>query len=81
MVVVLNRDEAKRLQDSIIRLSRRTENFSHPVHRPGLRLKRDFDKVAAPQRLGQAQQASGHGNGLEFSFGTTAVFQTNRSQD
>ena len=51
------------------------------MHRPGLRLKSDFDKVALRQTVGQLQKAAGHGNGLEFSFRASAVFETDRSQD
>jgi hypothetical protein len=29
----------------------------------------------------QAEQASGGGDGLEFGFGTTAVFETNGSEN
>jgi hypothetical protein len=51
------------------------------VHRAGLRLESDFYEVSLCQRLRDAQQPSGHGNGLEFRFGAAAVFETNRSQD
>jgi len=39
-----------------------------------LRLKRNLDEIALSQRLRQTQQASGRGNGLEFSFGAAAIF-------
>jgi hypothetical protein len=51
------------------------------MHRPGLSLKCNLDEVALRQGLRQAQQASGGRDGLEFSFGAAAVFETDRSQD
>ena len=81
MVVVLKRHEAERLQHAGCQLLHRAEDFGHAVHRAGLRLKGNFYKVALSQRVGQAQQASGHGDGLEFRFGAAAVFQAYRSQD
>lgn len=74
MVVILQRDEAERLQDAVGHLPQRSQDFGHAMHRAGLRLKRDFDKVALSQRVGQRQQSTGHGNGLEFRFGAPAVF-------
>ena len=81
MIVVFERDEPERLQNSIRHLARRAQNFSHAMHRAGLGLKRDLNKVALPQRLRQPQQASGGGDGLKFSFGAAAVFQPDGSQD
>ena len=46
MIVIFNRDEAERLQYSVIHLPRRAENFGHAMHRPRLRLKSNFDEVA-----------------------------------
>ena len=81
MVVVFKRDEAERLQYAVGHLPHRGENFGHAVHWAGLRLKSDFDKVALSQGMGQLEQATSHGNGLEFSFCAPAVFKTDRSQD
>jgi hypothetical protein len=81
VVVILERHEAERLQDALSRFARRAQDFGHAVHRPGLSLERDFYEVALAQRLRYAQQASGHGDGLEFSFGAAAVFEPNRSQN
>ncbi len=74
VVVVLERNEAERLQHAIRRLPRGAEDLRHAVHRAGLRLKGNFDEVALRQRMRQLQQATGRGNGLEFSFGAPAVF-------
>jgi hypothetical protein len=74
MVVILKRDEAKRLQYAIGHLPHRGENFGHPVHRAGLRLKGNFDEVALSQGMRQLQQAASHGNSLELSFCAPAVF-------
>src|SRR5258708_39872208 len=74
VVVILKRDEAERLQYAVAQLSHGGENFSHPVNRPCLRLKGDFDEVTLSQTLCQLQQAAGHGNGLEFSFCAPAIF-------
>jgi hypothetical protein len=81
MIVILERHEAERLQHAVRRLARRAQDFGHAVYRPGLGLKRDFYEVALAQRLRYAQQASGHGDGLEFSFSAAAVFEPNRSQN
>jgi len=81
VVVILNGDEAEGLQHTLVRLSHGAEDFGHGVHRAGLRLKRDFHEIALPQRLGQTQQPSGHGDGLEFGFGSAAVLESYRSQD
>jgi hypothetical protein len=74
MVLVLQSDEAERLLHAVRHLPHGAENLGHSVHRPSLRLKGNFDEVALCQRLGQLQQATGHGNGLEFSFSAAAVF-------
>ncbi len=74
MVIVLDGHEAEGLQHAVIQLLGRTEDFGHGVHRAGLRLKGDFYEVALSQRVGQAQQASGYGDGLEFGFCAAAIF-------
>ena len=81
MVVVLERDKAKRLQYAVGHLPHRRKNFGHAMHWAGLRLKGYFDEVTATERLGQLEQAASYGDGLEFGFCAPAVFQTNRSQD
>jgi hypothetical protein len=81
MVVILQRYESEGLQNAIGHLPHRGENFGHAVHRAGLRLKSYFDEVALSQGMGQLQQATSHGNRLEFSFCAPAVFKTDRSQD
>lgn len=74
MVLILQRDEAERLQYAVVQLPHGGKSFGHAVNRPGLRLKRNFDEVTLRERLRQLQQAAGHGNGLEFSFGAPPVF-------
>jgi hypothetical protein len=81
MVVVLNSHEAEGLQHAVIQLPRRAQDFGHGVHRSGLRLKGNLYEIALSQRMGDPQQASGYGDGLQFSFGASAVFETDRSQD
>jgi hypothetical protein len=81
MVVVLQRNEAEGLQHTIVHFPHRRKNFGHAVHRTGLRLKSNFDKVALSQRMGHLQQAASHGNSLEFGFGAPAIFEADRSQD
>jgi len=58
VVIVLERDETKGLQNALRSFARRAEDFSHAVHGPGLRLKRDFHKIALRQRFIQMQQAA-----------------------
>ena len=74
MVFILNRYETERLENAIHGFGCGIEDLGHGMDRPGLRLKRNLDKIALPQRLGQTQQAAGRGNGLKFSFGTAAIF-------
>ena len=74
VVVVLERDEAEGLQNALLGLVRRAEDFRHAVHRAGLRLKRNFHKIALGQRLFQTQQAARGRNGLEFSSSAPAIF-------
>lgn len=81
MVVVFNGHKTEWLQHAVLQAPRRAEDFCHSVDRAGLRLKGDFDEVSLRQRLRDAQQASGHGDGLQFGFGAAAVFEANRSQD
>jgi hypothetical protein len=81
MVFVLERHEAERLQNSVERLPHGAQDFSHAMHRPGLCLERDLDKIALDERLRQAQQAASSGDGLKFCFGAAAVFEPDRSQD
>ena len=51
------------------------------MHRSGLRLECDLNEVALSLRLRYAQQASGHGDGLEFSFGAAAIFEPDRCEN
>jgi hypothetical protein len=81
MVVILKRHKAKWLQHAIGHLAHGSKNLGHTVHRACLGLKGNFDEVTLAQRLGHLQQATGHGNSLEFSFCAAAIFETNRSQD
>ena len=74
MIVILERDETKRLQHASICLSHGSEDFSHAVHRARLRLKREFDERTGSQSMRQLQQSASHGNGLEFGFCAPAIF-------
>ena len=74
MVVILKRDKAECLQYTVSHFPHGAEDFGHAVHGTGLRLESDFYEVTLAQRLGEAQQAASHGNGLEFRFGAPAVF-------
>lgn len=81
MIVILKRHKPERLQHSVVQASHRTQDFRHAVNRSRLRLKGYFDKVALPERLGQAEEPAGGGYGLQFRFCAAAVFESNRSQD
>lgn len=59
MIIILERDEAERLHYSSARFAGWGEQFRHTVHRTGLCLERDFDKVALSQRRGHLKQSSG----------------------
>src|SRR5262245_13001660 len=81
MVVVLDCHEAEGLQHTVSQLLHRAEDFRHAMHRSSLRLKTDFDEIALSQRLRQAQQASSHGDSLEFSFGAATIFEPDRCEN
>jgi hypothetical protein len=81
VVIVLDCHEAKGLQHAVGQRPRGAENFGHAVHRTRLCLESDLNKIACAKGLLQAQQASGYGDSLEFSFRTAAIFKTNRSQN
>jgi hypothetical protein len=81
MIVVLNRHKTEGLQNSVCHFPHGAEDFGHAMHRASLRLEGNFDKVALGERLGQTEQSSGHGNGLEVGFGAAAIFEPDRSQN
>jgi hypothetical protein len=81
MIVVLDRHEAKGLQHTVSQPLHRAQDFRHAMHRSSLRLESNFHEIALSQRLRQAQQASGHGYGLEFSFGAAAIFKPDRCEN
>ena len=81
MVIVLDGYETEGLQHAVSQLLGRAQDFGHAMHRAGLCLKGNFYKVARAQRLLEAQQASGDGDGLEFGSGAAPIFETNRSQN
>jgi len=74
MVVILESDEAERLQYSGRRLPHGRKDLRHAAHGAGLRLKRQFHEGTVSKRMLQLQKASGYGNGLKFSFGAAAIF-------
>ena len=80
MVIVLDRHEAKRLQNAVVQLPRRSENFGHTVYRASLRLEGNFNEVARAQRLRRRNRPPVT-KWFEFGFRTAAIFKTNRSQD
>lgn len=81
MIIVFKGHEAERLQHAVWDIAHRAQRLSHAVDGTRLGLKSDLDKIALRQRLGQAQQSAGCGDGLEFRFGAASVFEANRSQD
>lgn len=81
VVVIFNGNEPEWLQHSVGKVPHRAENFGHAVHRTGLSLESNFDKVALGEGLSQTKQSASYGNGLQVSFGATSVFQTDGSQN
>ena len=53
VIIILQRDEAKRLKDALRRLSHGIQNLRHAMYWSRLRLKRNFDEVALRQRARQ----------------------------
>lgn len=81
MIIIFDRHKPEWLQHSIGQTPRRAQYLGHAMHRPGLRLKRNFDEVTLRQRLSQSEQAARYRNGLQFSFRAASIFQTDRSQN
>jgi hypothetical protein len=74
VVVILERDEAERLQYSVHRLPHGAQDLSHAMDWPRLRLKCQFDERTGSKGMLQLQQSTGHGDALEFSSCTPAIF-------
>ncbi len=66
VIVVLERDEAEGLQNSIFRFARRLQDLRHAFDRARFRLDGDLDQIALLQGPGQSQHPPGLGNGLQF---------------
>ena len=81
MIIIFDGHKPEWLQHSIGHTSRRAQNLGHAMHRPGLRLERNFDEVTLRQRLSQPEQAARYRDGLQFSFRAASIFQTDRSQN
>ena len=81
VIVIFERDEAERLEHSVLRFPHGAEYLGHGAHWAGLRLKRYFDEIALGKRTRQSQQSARRRNGLEFSVSVPAILETNRSQD
>jgi hypothetical protein len=81
VIVILDGNEAKRLQYSVSQAPQGIKSLRHAVHRATLRLECYLDEISLHQRLRQPQESAGHGNGLEVCLRASAVFQTDRRQD
>ena len=73
MIVVLERYKSEWLQHSLRERTPRVQHLGHAMDWAGLGLKRDFDKIAFRERLGQSQQPTGHGHRLEARFGAISA--------
>ena len=80
MIVIVERDESKRLQDSVGRDPPGVQHFRHAMHGAGLGLEGNLNEVPFAEWAGQIQETSGDGNGLKFGFGALAVFQFHQGQ-
>ena len=74
VIVIFQRNESEWLQDASAGFFRWAQQFGHSVYGAGLRLERDFDKIALSERGRQLQQAASRRNGLQFSFCAPAIF-------
>ena len=74
MVVILERNKAERLKNTLSSSTRCSKDFGHTMHRPGLGLKCEFHKAAVIQGMLHLQQPAGNGNRLQFSFCAPAIF-------
>src|SRR5580704_5704294 len=81
MIVVLERDEAKGLQSSVLGFSRWLEDLRHGFHGARCRFDSDLDQIALLQGSGQSQHATGFGNGLQLRARAASVrqFDDNRN--
>jgi hypothetical protein len=81
MIVVLERDEAKGLQNSVLGFARRLQNLCHGFHCARFRLDGDFDQIALLQCSGQSQHAASLGNGLQFRSRASPIIQFDDDRD
>ncbi len=78
MVVVAERDKAKRLKHASRRLSQGVEHLCHSMHVAGLRLNGHFDKIAFGERPLELQEPASQRKRLDFGSGPLAVAQFNQ---
>jgi hypothetical protein len=81
MIIIAERNKAKRLQDPVGCLSRRRQHFRHADHSANLGLKTDLNEVALAECLSQFEQPAGHGDGIEFASGALAIVESDCSQN
>lgn len=79
MIVISKSDEAERLQYPIASHAHGIQHLRHALHRAGLRLKSNFNKVTLAQGFGKAQQAARYRDRLKLTFCAVAVFKGNQS--
>ena len=73
MVIVVERDEAKWLENHIGPATHRFEHLGHALHVAGLRFECDLDEVAFGERLAYLQEAASRRDGLQLGLGALAV--------
>jgi hypothetical protein len=81
LIVVLKRDEAEWLQNSVLRFARRLQDLRHAFHRARFRLEGDLDQIALLQGSGQSQHAASLGNGLQFRARAASVVELDDDRD
>src|SRR6516162_2117553 len=80
MIVIAQRNEAERLQNTVGRLTCRWQHFRHANHGTNLGLEADFDEVALAHWLGQLEQSAGYRDGKEFRSRALTIVKPDCSQ-
>lgn len=73
MVIVVERDEAKWLENHVGAAAHGFEHFGHALHIARLGFESHLDEVAFGERLRHLQKATGCRDGLQLGFGALAI--------
>ena len=81
VIVVLEGDEAKRLQRAVLGFARGLQDFRHGFNSARCCLDGDFDQIALFQSSGQSQHATSFRDGLQLRPRTAAIIQLDNDRN